>query len=462
MRGPCGEIFASRRPTDSAARISDLICPRAAWDNAPFPGEVRSVNASTISPARRAMIRRSVLCTLVWLTACMNSGGGGSAPGGGGPPPAAGFTLALVLFAAGFTDPVGVESAGGADDRLFVIEQAGLIRIVRPNGAVDAAPFLDITGRVRSGDGEDGLLGLAFHPDYATTGYFYVNYTVLVGAQLETRISRFSVTADPDVADPASEEILFTVDQPFPNHNAGDLHFGPDGYLYIPLGDGGSGGDPGNRAQNATLLLGKVTRIDVDSLSGTAADCVGNGTGDYTIPPTNPMADGPGHTCDEIWAVGLRNPWRSSFDRATGGFYLADVGQSDWEEVDVQPAGDPGGENYGWHCYEGNHVYTACPPISHYASPVSEYSHAAGGCTVIGGYVYRGALYPAMAGRYLFTDYCTGTFRDLASDGAGGWTTTVHNELPPTFGYVAFGEDAAAELYVVNIGSGHLYRVEAS
>jgi len=407
--------------------------------------------------ARRAVIRRAVPYTLMLvLAACMN--------GGGGPPPPTGrFTLSIVLFASGFTDPVGVYHAGGADDRLFVVEQAGLIRIVRPNGSVDATPFLDLTGRVEFDGGEAGLLGLVFHPDYATTGYFYVNYTALVGVQLETRISRFSVTADPDVADPASEEILLTVDQPFPNHNAGDLHFGLDGDLYIPLGDGGSGGDPGNRAQNVTLLLGKVTRIDVDSLSGTAADCVGNGTGDYTIPPTNPMADGPGGACDEIWAAGLRNPWRSSFDRATGNLYLADVGQGDWEEIDVQPAGDPGGENYGWHCYEGDHVYTACGPISNYAGPVYEYSHAAGDCSVIGGYVYHGGLYKLMAGHYLMTDLCTGTFRDLAPDGAGGWTATVHDELQqPTFGYVSFGEDAAGELYVVHIGNGTLSRVQAS
>lgn len=408
----------------------------------------------------RGPVHPSALLLAVILLASCDNGGGTS--GGGSPPPAGGVTLSLVLFASGFTDPVGVYHAGGTDDRLFVVEQAGLIRIVRPNGSVDATPFLDLTGRVEFDGGEAGLLGLAFHPDYATTGYLYVNYTALVGMQLESRISRFSVTVDPDVADPASEEILFTVDQPYSNHNAGDLHFGPDGDLYIPLGDGGSGGDPGNRAQNDALPLGKVLRIDVDSRSGTSADCVGAGNGDYTIPPTNPLADGPGGACDEIWATGLRNPWRLSFDRATGDLYLADVGQGDWEEIDVQPAGDPGGENYGWHCYEGTHVYTPCGPISNYAGPVYEYSHAAGDCSVIGGYVYHGSLFPVMTGHYVMTDLCTGTFRDLAPDGTGGWTATVHDELPSAFGYVSFGEDAAGELYVVQIGNGTLFRVQAS
>jgi glucose/arabinose dehydrogenase len=419
----------------------------------------RRMMGDTTGRCRGRLHPSALLLAVILLASCDHGGG---TPGGVPPPPVGGFTLSLVLFASGFTDPIGVYHAGGADDRLFVVEQAGLIRIVRPNGSVDAAPFLDLTGRVEFDGGEAGLLGMAFHPDYLTTGYVYVNYTALVGMQLETRISRFSVTVDPDVADPASEEILLTVDQPYSNHNAGDLHFGPDGNLYIPLGDGGSGGDPGNRAQNDALLLGKVLRIDVDSRSGTAADCVGAGNGDYTIPPTNPLVDGIGGACDEIWAKGLRNPWRSSFDRATGDLYLADVGQGDWEEIDVQPAGDPGGENYGWHCYEGTHIYTACGPISNYVGPVYEYSHAAGDCSVIGGYVYHGSLFPLMTGHYVMTDLCTGTFRDLAPDGIGGWTSTVHDELPSTFGYVSFGEDAAGELYVVQIGNGTLFRVQAS
>jgi glucose/arabinose dehydrogenase len=395
------------------------------------------------------------------LAGCANGGGNAT---GGNPPPSTGITLTLVQFVGGFTNPVGVYSAGGTDDRLFIVEQSGLIRIVRSNGAVDAVPFLDITDRVHFDGGEAGLLGLAFHPDYPTTGYIYVNYTALVGGQLTTRISRFSVAADPDVAVPGSEEILLTVDQPFANHNAGDLHFGPDGLLYIPLGDGGSGGDPGNRAQTKSMLLGKIVRIDVATGVGGSPDCVGAGGGEYTIPSDNPFVDGAGGACDEIWAIGLRNPWRSSFDRATGDLWIADVGQNNWEEIDRQPAGDPGSENYGWHCYEGTHLYApaGCAPIVDRTDPIYEYSHAAGDCAVIGGYVYRGARYPAMTGHYLMTDLCTGTFRDLVSDGAGGWIASVHGKLLNTSSYVSFGEDASGELYVVNAGDGFLYRLKAS
>jgi glucose/arabinose dehydrogenase len=232
------------------------------------------------------------------------------------------------------------------------------------------------------------------------------------------------------------------------------------------MGDGGGGGDTSDNAQNPMLLLGKVIRIDVDSSAGTAPDCTGLGSGGYTVPLANPSVDGAGGSCDEIWATGFRNPWRSSFDRSTGDLYLGDVGQGDWEEVDLQEAGGPGGENYGWRCYEGDHAFntTGCGPAGDYTFPIVEYSSGAGSsdCTVIGGYVYRGALYPAMAGRYLLTDYCSGNFRDLVPDGAGGWTATAHSELPMTFGYVSFGEDAAGELYVVNINNGNLYQVQAS
>jgi glucose/arabinose dehydrogenase len=367
----------------------------------------------------------------------------------------------------GFVRPIGIYHASPADGRLFIIEQAGRIRIVQPNGTLLPAAFLDLTDRVDSSDNEEGLLGLVFHPDYPATGVVYVNYTHTDGAGVRrTRISRFSVTADPNVADPASEVILLTVTQPFNNHNAGDLHFGPDGLLYLPLGDGGSGGDPNNNAQTATTLLGKIVRIDVDAGPGSPPDCVGDGAGGYTIPatnPPNPMIDGPGGACDEIWATGLRNPWRSSFDRLTGDLYLADVGQNSWEEINRQPANGPGGSNYGWRCYEGTHDYNAagCGPIGNYTAPIFEYSHAGGHCSVTGGYVYRGAAHPAMAGRYIFTDYCTGNFWDLAPDGGGGWAATQHTNLA-AFGFSSFGEDAAGELYVVNLDNGTLYRLQAN
>jgi glucose/arabinose dehydrogenase len=324
----------------------------------------------------------------------------------------------LTQFAAGLNSPVGVYNAGPSDDRLFVIEQTGVIRIVLSDGTVLATPFLDISARVDSSSGEEGLLGLAFHPNYATNGFFYVNYTNTTGIR-RTRISRFQVTGNANVA------------------------FGPDGLLYIPLGDGGSNGDPNNNAQNMGLLLGKVVRIDVDAGPGSSPDCVGLGTGQYTIPSTNPFVDGAGGACDEIWAVGLRNPWRSSFDRLTGDFYIGDVGQSAWEEIDFEPAGFPGGANYGWRCFEGNASFNAngCGPSSLFTFPIVEYSHSGGDCSVIGGYVYRGTLFPALFGHYVFTDFCTGNFWDSIPDGAGGWQTAQHTNLL-AFGYVSFGEDA--------------------
>ncbi|HTP41765.1 MAG TPA: PQQ-dependent sugar dehydrogenase [Nitrospiria bacterium] len=402
--------------------------------------------------------RTTAWLTLILLAACVKSG---AATG-----TITGVTLSLSLATNGLTRPIGVYNAGHGDPRLFVIEQPGRIRIVR-QGAVLARPFLDLTDRVDADGSETGLLGMAFHHDYPKTGFFFVNYTSSAGGVLRTRISRFSVTADPNLADPSSEKILFTVDQPFANHNAGDLHFGPDGLLYIPLGDGGSGGDPHNNAQTTSTLLGKIVRIDVDAGPGAPPDCTGKGTGGYTIPRTNPMIDGPGKSCDEIWAMGLRNPWRSSFDRRSGDLYLADVGQEKWEEIDRHAVNDPGGQNYGWRCYEGTHLYNAdgCRSSTAYVPPIFEYGHENGNCAVIGGYVYRGDAYPAMAGRYLMADYCSGTFWDLASDGRGGWRSTPHTDLgiaapKPVAGYTSFGEDAAGELYVTNINTGALYRLE--
>jgi glucose/arabinose dehydrogenase len=370
------------------------------------------------------------------------------------------LNLDLSIFASGFSQPVSITHAGPGDDRLYVIEQAGVIKIVSAEGTVLPVPFLDISDRVDSSATEEGLLGLAFHPEYATNGYFYVNYTNTTAEIRRTRISRFSVTGDPNVADPDSEDILLTVEQPYPNHNAGDIQFGPDGYLYIPLGDGGGAGDPDDNAQNLALLLGKISRIDVDASPGSPPDCPGTGSGHYTVPDGNPLADGAGGVCDEIWAIGLRNPWRSSFDRLTGDLYIGDVGQNDWEEIDVQPANSTGSGNYGWRCYEGNHPYntTGCGPIDDYTFPVFEYGHVDGCSSVIGGYVYRGSRYPAMYGRYLLADYCSGSFWDLAFVD-GDWQATQHNNLA-AFGYVAFGEDAQGELYVVNRATGTIYALE--
>jgi glucose/arabinose dehydrogenase len=371
------------------------------------------------------------------------------------------LSLSLIPFVtSGLTEPLSLANAG--DERLFVVEKDGRIKIVAPTGNVVVPPFLDINGRVDSSDSEEGLLGLAFHPNYEDNGFFYVNYThTPAGGSRRTRISRFSVTTDTNLADPNSEEILLTVNQPAQNHNAGDIHFGPDGYLYIPLGDGGGSGYFNANAQSTTLLLGKIVRIDVDaSLSGAAPDCQGSGSGSYTIPGSNPFIDGPGGACDEIWATGLRNPWRSSFDRLTGDFYIGDVGQNVWEEVDFQPAGSGGGENYGWNCYEAStpnpDTTSSCQPIS-YTLPIFEYNQSGNGCSITGGYVYRGSNYAIMYGRYLLADYCTGNFWDLARDG-NSWIATKHTNLT-RFGYVAFGQDQHGELYVANINNNTIYRL---
>lgn len=366
--------------------------------------------------------------------------------------------LDLDLFATGFSRPVAIVNAPG-DTSLFVVEQDGRIKIVEPDGATLATPFLDIRARVDSSANEQGLLGLAFHPDYATNGYFYVNYTNTSNGVRRSRISQFSVTANPNIADPASENILLTIAQPASNHNAGDLKFSPiDGYLYIPMGDGGGAGDTSNNAQNLSLLLGKVIRIDVDQSGGTAPDCVGIGSGDYTVPATNPLVDGSGGTCDEIWAIGMRNPWRFSFDRDTGDIFMGDVGQFDWEELSYQPASSTGGENYGWRCYEGNHPYNTigCLPIGAYTFPIYEFPSTSN-CSIVAGFMYRGELYPYMRGRFLMTDYCSGNFWDLEQTDSG-WEATMHTNLT-AFGYVAFGEDNAGELYLVQ-QNGAIYKIE--
>jgi glucose/arabinose dehydrogenase len=368
--------------------------------------------------------------------------------------------LAMDVFvpAGTLTEPVGLVHAG--DDRLFSVGRQGQIHIVQSEGTVLSPPFLDIGDRVLAG-GEQGLLGLAFHPDYENNGTFYVNYTAQPDG--DTHISRFSVTADPQVADPGSEVVLLTVDQPHANHNAGDLRFGPgDGFLYVPLGDGGSGNDPGNRAQNMQTLLGKILRIDVDGQAPGSADC--GSPGQYTVPADNPFVDGAGGDCDEIWALGLRNPWRFSFDGLTGDMVVADVGQAAREEINVQPAASTGGENYGWSCYEGTRLNTEthmedCGPASAYDMPVFEYAHN-GNCTVIGGFVYRGARFPQMAGHYFLTDLCTGYVWDL--DTENGWAHTQHDRLLPSgVSAASFGRDVDGELYLVGLSNGAVYHLRA-
>lgn len=349
----------------------------------------------------------------------------------------------MVPFAAGLLNPVGIANAG--DERLFVINQEGIIRIVQADGTVNTEPFLDIKDRVTF-KGEMGLLGLAFHPDYKTNGTFYVNY---VGQGNRTNISRFKVSKDnPDKADAHSEVNLMNILQPFENHKGGDLAFGPDSMLYIGLGDGGSEGDPQNRARNPLELLGKILRIDVNH-------------GDpYAIPANNPF-----HNVDnargEIWALGLRNPWRFSFDRLTGDLWIADVGQDKFEEIDFQPAASKGGENYGWRCYEGNEPFNkqGCDSNATFTFPVYTYRHFPE-CSVVGGYVYRGSTTSAWYGHYFFADWCSDKIWTLHKEG-DQWVKEDFGNYPGN-NFTTFGEDAHGQLYLAGFKTGILYKVIAN
>ena len=347
----------------------------------------------------------------------------------------------LVRKLGGLSNPVHVTHAGDRSGRLFVVEQRGRIRIVR-SGAVVPAPYLDIASRVTC-CGERGLLSVAFPPGFATSRRFYVDYTDTNG---DTAISRFSVPAGtPDTADAASEEVLLRIPQPYANHNGGQLAFGPDGFLYVGMGDGGSGGDPQNHAQNPASLLGKILRIDVES-----------GAAPYSIPPSNPFVGNPAYR-PEIWALGLRNPWRFSFDRRTSDLFIGDVGQNAREEVDFQPASSRGGENYGWRIMEGTACYNpANCSSSGLVLPVAEYSHAGGDCSVTGGFVYRGLSYSRLDGIYFYADYCTGRMHGLRRNGSA-WES--RELLRAGFTLSTFGEDEAGELYVADHGGGALYQV---
>ena len=360
------------------------------------------------------------------------------------PAPPAGFPDPAEVtwrpVAGGLEKPISLANAGDGSGRLFVVEQPGRIRIIQ-DGLLLPGAFLDITDRVGSEGFEQGLLGLAFHPQYAQNGYFFVNYTDLNG---DTVIARFQVSAaDPQQADSGSEKRLLFVDQPYRNHNGGQVAFGPDGYLYLGLGDGGSAADPQGNGQSLAALLGKILRLDVD------------GGDPYAIPADNPFASGGGKP--EIWAYGLRNPWRFAFDRLTGDLYVGDVGQNQWEEINFLPPG-VAGANFGWSFYEGTHPFRsdavlAVQPVA----PVAEYGHNQG-CSVTGGVVYRGVLLPAWQGIYLYADYCSGTGWGLYRDGQGNWQS---QQLFNGLGAVtAFGEDEAGEVYLLAHG-GEVFRLEA-
>jgi glucose/arabinose dehydrogenase len=338
--------------------------------------------------------------------------------------------------------PTLLVSARDGTGRLFILEQLGTIRILK-DGVLLPTPFLDLRGLVNVNGNERGLLGLAFDPDYAANGRFFVNYTDADGSSVT---ARYSVSpSDPDLADPASSVPILRIPHPqYANHNGGNLVFGPDGYLYFGMGDGGSQGDPNGNGQNLGVLLGKLLRIDVSSEA-------------YAIPPTNPFA-GQAGVRPEIWAYGLRNPWRFSFDRKTGDLYIADVGQDAYEEIDFQSAQDRGGENYGWNFMEGFHPYQGQAP-SGLTPPVAEYDHSGGNCAVTGGYVYRGALLPEVYGMYIFGDYCSGRIWVLRR-AADGWK--MAEWIDSGLAITSFGEDDSGELYALDRTSGGVFQLASA
>ena len=356
-------------------------------------------------------------------------------------------SIGIELFASGLNKPVNIKNAG--DDRLFVVEQDGLIRIISTEGSILTTPFLDINSRVIDINGigdERGLLGLAFHPNYLTNGYFYVNYINNSG---NTVISRFE-RLNNDIANPNSELILLTIPQPFSNHNGGDMAFGPDGFLYISSGDGGSAGDPDNNSQNINNLLGKILRLDVDTPS--------NGN-NYGVPNTNPFVGNPSGR-DEIWVYGLRNPWKFSFDFTTNDIWIADVGQNEIEEINVLPI-NTASANFGWRCFEGNMPFnnTNCPPQNLLTFPVATYDHFDGSvsrCSITGGYRYRGSAQSSLIGLYFFADFCSqeiGYLREVNNSWELNFTTSLgHN-------WVAFGEDSSGELYAASIVQGSIFKI---
>ncbi len=346
------------------------------------------------------------------------------------------FSQSVILesFGPSFSSPVEIKNAG--DERLFVVEKSGKIKILNPDGSVNSTPFLDIEDRVSTNANERGLLGLAFHPNYPENPFFFVNYTNNSG---DTTISKFSVSTDENIAN-ESETVLLVINQPYGNHNGGCINFGPDGNLYIGMGDGGSGGDPQNYSQSTVSLLGKMLRINVNS-------------GAYSIPENNPYGD-------EIWSVGLRNPWKFSFDSENGNLWIADVGQNEFEEINMVE-NNPANVNYGWRCYEGDEPYnmSGCPDNG-LTFPVATYSHYNSGdfkCSITGGYVYRGNQISGLNGVYFFADYCSGEIGMLSTEDNSNWEMNL--TFPNINGsWVSFGEDISGELYIVSINGG-IYKI---
>ena len=399
------------------------------------------MNTSSQRPLRRFFAAAITAALFVSATSCSDD----AKKTGMGPPPPTQSDYELVRVAQGLASPVDLQAAPGDTSRVFIVEKPGRIRIFR-GGVVLSRPFLDISALVSTGN-EQGLLGLAFHPNYANNGLFYVDYTNTAG---DTRVAAYHVSSDPDSANPAGA-IILSVTQPFDNHNGGQIAFGPDGYLYVALGDGGSGGDPQGNGQSLSTLLGKILRIDV------------NGVAPYAVPPTNPFV-GQAGARPEIWSYGLRNPWRFSFDKATGAMWIGDVGQNEWEEIDLEPAG-AGGRNYGWNIMEGTHCY---PPGANCSSsgitlPIAEYQHPTG-CSVTGGYVYRGADLPALDGTYFYGDFCSGLVRSVLALPGGShqmndWSSILRRENGGALTQLtSLGADARGELYFLVL-DGEVYKL---
>jgi glucose/arabinose dehydrogenase len=353
----------------------------------------------------------------------------------------------IELFSSGLSNPVNMKHAG--DDRLFVAERAGVIKIINADGTLETTPFLNINSIVTNNGGEQGLLAIAFHPDYSNNGYLFVNYIDNNGNTVISRFTRNSV----NTANPNSELVFMNISQPYSNHNGGDMHFGTDGYLYISTGDGGSGGDPENRSQNLTSHLGKLLRIDIDNpvIGGL----------NYSIPADNPFFGNAAGTKQEIWAYGLRNPWKWSFDRDTGDIWIADVGQNQIEEINMVTSGSAA-VNYGWRCYEGDSPYNTanCPATSTLTFPVAQYTHSNDGafkCSITGGYRYRGTEQPTLEGFYFFADYCSDEIGYVQGDGTNFNLTFIEDF--GSDGFSAFGEDLAGELYIAGLNSGIIYKI---
>jgi glucose/arabinose dehydrogenase len=394
--------------------------------------------------------RSTLLLSVALLLALAGCGGTSITsqpqPQPSGPPPA----LALSAFVGGLASPIGMEAPNDGTGRLFVLEQGGRIRIIQ-NSALVATPFLDVSSKTGfTSGGELGLLGLTFHPSFNTNRRFFIYYTQTVSGQIQSVFSEYAASSSsPNLADTSSERVLLVVNQPFSNHKGGQLAFGPDGFLYIGLGDGGSEGDPQGNGQNLQTLLAKILRIDVDGAHASGKQ--------YAIPPDNPFASGGG--LPEIWAYGFRNPWRFSFDHGSGRLFAGDVGQDSFEEVDIIAKGG----NFGWSKMEASHCY---PPGSTCNTagltlPIMEYAHDAnGGTAIIGGFVYRGTAIAGLAGDYVFGDLSSGHVWAGVADASGNWNKTL--VLTHNLTVSSFGQDTTGELYLLDYGNGAVMRLHAA